>query len=178
MLALLRTVRRTCPALSALLASVLLLPACGGGSGGGGSDHGTAPAISNLVYSPTAVYVGAGGGTQAVHGEFSFTDPDGDVSSGTLEALDASGTVIDSQTFAISGASGVTIKVPAATISVRLNRSAAPAAVWRSPVRRSAARQTAHVAGIANRTETSRTPSCVSPAMAVPARITSATIGG
>ncbi|MFO1402074.1 MAG: kelch repeat-containing protein [Steroidobacteraceae bacterium] len=108
MLALLRTVRRTCPALSALLASVLLLPACGGGSGGGGSDHGTAPAISNLVYSPTAVYVGAGGGTQAVHGEFSFTDPDGDVSSGTLEALDASGTVIDSQTFAISGASGVT----------------------------------------------------------------------
>ncbi len=112
MLARLHAVRRTrhsspAPVLAPCTLA-LLLSACGGGGGGGGGSTGTAPAISNLVYSPTAVYVGAGGGTQTVHGEFSFTDPDGDVATGTLEALDASGTLLDSQTFQVSGASGVT----------------------------------------------------------------------
>jgi N-acetylneuraminic acid mutarotase len=91
-----------------LLAACLLLQACGGGGGGGGNNSGTAPTISNLSYSPNAVYVGAAGSTQLVHGEFDFSDPDGDIASGTLEALDAGGAVLDSQTFQITGVSGVT----------------------------------------------------------------------
>jgi N-acetylneuraminic acid mutarotase len=96
--------------------AALLVPACGGG--GGGSNAGTAPRISDLVYGPTAVYVASGGGTQLLSGEFDFSDPDGDLASATLEALDDSGTVIDSQTIPIEGVAGMTSGTIVAEVEV------------------------------------------------------------
>jgi hypothetical protein len=99
--------------------AALLLPACGGGGGDGGGPHaGTAPTIADLLYGPTAVYVASGGGTQLVSGEFDFSDPDGDLASATLEALDASGLVIDSQTIPIQGVTGMTSGTIAAQLEV------------------------------------------------------------
>ncbi len=77
-----------------------------------------------------------------------------------------------------SGASGVTIMVPTAAISVTLSRMVAVAATRWPPNRISAARYTAQLIGSASRIDTSRTPSSVSPAIMVPRRITIATIGG
>jgi hypothetical protein len=77
-----------------------------------------------------------------------------------------------------SGASGVTIMVPTAAISVTLSRIAALAATRWPPNRIAAERYTAQLIGSAKRIETSRTPNSVSPAIMVPSRITSATAGG
>ncbi|MHC2312260.1 hypothetical protein ACVIJ1_008730 [Bradyrhizobium elkanii] len=77
-----------------------------------------------------------------------------------------------------SGASGVTISVPTAAISVTLSRIVALAAMRRPPNRISAARWIAQLIGSASRIDTSRTPNGVSPAIMVPSRITTATIGG
>ena len=77
-----------------------------------------------------------------------------------------------------SGASGVTIMVPTAAISVTLSRMVAVAATRRPPNRISALRYTAKLIGSASRIDTSRTPSSVSPAIKVPSRISTATIGG
>ena len=67
-----------------------------------------------------------------------------------------------------SGASGVTISVPTAAISVTLSRIVAVAATRAPPNRIAAARYTAQLIGSASRIETSRTPSSVSPAIMVP----------
>jgi len=77
-----------------------------------------------------------------------------------------------------NGASGVTIRVPTAAISVTLSRIAAVAATRWPPNRIAALRYTAQLIGSASRIDTSRTPSSVSPAIMVPTRITKATIGG
>ena len=77
-----------------------------------------------------------------------------------------------------SGASGVTIMVPTAAIKVMLSRMAAVAATRTPPNSISAQRYTAQLIGSASRIETSRTPNSVSPAIMVPRRITTATIGG
>src|SRR5882672_3921318 len=77
-----------------------------------------------------------------------------------------------------SGASGVTIMVPTAAISVTFNRITAVAAARLLPNSTAAAWYTAQLIGSASRMETSRTPSSVSPAIKVPRRITKATIGG
>jgi N-acetylneuraminic acid mutarotase len=97
-----------------VLASCMLiavtLAGCGGGGGGGGggSAHAsTAPTISNPSFSPSAVYVNAAGGTQSVHGEFDFADPDGDLASLTLKAFDEAGHLIDSVTSDFSGVAGL-----------------------------------------------------------------------
>src|ERR1700731_2304627 len=76
------------------------------------------------------------------------------------------------------GASGVTIRVPTAAISVTLSRMVAVAATRTPPNRIEAARNTAQLIGSASNIDTSRTPSSVSPAIMVPRRITNATIGG
>ena len=68
--------------LLALLPIALLLFGCGSGGDGdgdGNGDGGTAPAISNLNYSPTSAHVGEGGGGVAVNGTMDFIDPDGDL---------------------------------------------------------------------------------------------------
>lgn len=84
------------------------LAGCGGGGGGGsGADRNTSPTISNPSFSPSAVYVTAAGGTQLVHGEFDFVDPDGDLASMTLNAYDEAGHLIDSVTSGFSGMAGV-----------------------------------------------------------------------
>ncbi len=77
-----------------------------------------------------------------------------------------------------SGASGVTIMVPTAAISVTLRRIVAVAATRLPPNRTHVASYIAQLIGSASRIETSRTPSSVSPAISVPSRITTATIGG
>src|ERR1700674_1812787 len=77
-----------------------------------------------------------------------------------------------------SGASGVTIRVPTAAISVTLSRMVAVAATRWPPNRMAVARYTAKLIGSASRIDTSRTPSSVSPAIMVPSRITTATAGG
>src|ERR1700682_350249 len=77
-----------------------------------------------------------------------------------------------------NGASGVTIRVPTAAISVTLSRMVAVSATRWPPNRMAAVRYTAQLIGSANKIETSRTPSSVSPAITVPRRITKATIGG
>ena len=61
-----------------LLPIALLLFGCGL-DGDGNGDGGTAPAISNLYYSPTSAHVGDGGGAVTVNGILDFIDPDGDL---------------------------------------------------------------------------------------------------
>src|SRR3981189_3114270 len=75
-----------------------------------------------------------------------------------------------------SGASGVTIMVPTAAISVTLSRMVAVARTRGPPNSISAVRYTAKLIGSASRIDTSRTPSSVSPAISVPSRISTATI--
>src|SRR6202162_2376567 len=77
-----------------------------------------------------------------------------------------------------SGPSGVTIRVPTAAIRVTLSRMVAVAATRTPPNKIAAVRYSARLIGNASKIDTSRTPSSVSPAIAVPARITKATIGG
>src|SRR5260370_28680866 len=77
-----------------------------------------------------------------------------------------------------SGASGVTIRVPTAAISVTLSRMVAVAATRCPPNRMAAVRYTAQLIASASNIEASRTPSSVSPDIMVPSRITSATAGG
>jgi hypothetical protein len=60
-----------------------------------------APSISNLTYSPTAVYVNSGGGTGTVVGKFSYTDANGGLASVTLGITDASGATVTKTTSAV-----------------------------------------------------------------------------
>jgi len=68
--------------------------------------------------------------------------------------------------------------VPTEAISVALSRIVADAAIRASSNKIRAVRQTAQLIGSASRIDTSRTPNSVSPAIMVPRRITTATIGG
>src|ERR1700694_3185022 len=77
-----------------------------------------------------------------------------------------------------NGASGVTIRVPTAAISVTLSRMVAVAATRWASNRIAAVRYSAKLIGSASKIDTSRTLSSVSPAIMVPKRITKATIGG
>jgi hypothetical protein len=79
-----------------------LLPACGGGGGDGDSQ--SPPRISNFTFIPTVLYVGS---IQPFSGSFDFTDPDGDLASATLEILDSSGKLLQSQSIPIEGVSGL-----------------------------------------------------------------------
>lgn len=100
-----------------VLMTALGYAACGGGGDGGG-DLGTAPTLSNLTYAPTAVYVGAGGGTQVVGGQFSFTDPDGDLATATLAVLDSAGVTVSTTSVPIAGAAGQTSGVVSGQVTV------------------------------------------------------------
>lgn len=65
-----------------LLALSFIVLGCSSGGGGGNSPtgpSGSAPAISNLNYSPHSVTVGSGGGAATVTGTINFIDADGDV---------------------------------------------------------------------------------------------------
>lgn len=76
------------------------LTACGGG-GDGGSPPKVTPSISNLTYSPTAVYANSGGGTGTVVGNFSYTDTNGGLASVTLAVTDTSGATVTKTTTAV-----------------------------------------------------------------------------
>lgn len=103
-----------------LLIAVLVQAACGGGGGGGGDNDrpGTAPVISNLTYSPAAVYVGASSGAQVVGGQFTFSDPDGDLATATLTVLDGTGRILSTNSASIAGASGQTAGSVSGQVSV------------------------------------------------------------
>src|SRR5437588_7683759 len=77
-----------------------------------------------------------------------------------------------------TGASGVTIMVPTAAISVTLSRMVAVAASRMLPNRIAVARYTAQLIGSASNIDTSRTPSSVSPAVMVPERDHNASLRG
>jgi hypothetical protein len=82
------------------------LAACGGGDGGGGSAPATAPTISNLQYSPQAVYVST---TPAIFtGSISFSDPEGDLASATITIVDSGGGTVSTALTPVQGATGVT----------------------------------------------------------------------
>src|ERR1700738_2430471 len=67
-----------------------------------------------------------------------------------------------------NGASGVTIRVPTAAISLPLSRMAAVPPTPGPPTRTAALRSPAQLTGSASNIEASRTPSSVSPAIRVP----------
>ncbi len=96
---------------------IQLLGACSSG-GGDSSIAGTAPSISSLTIDPSQVYVGDGGGQADVSGSFYFTDPDGDLSTVTLNIFDASDQLITSNVAPISGASGLTSGIIQGTVTV------------------------------------------------------------
>lgn len=87
------------------LLSFAFVAGCGGNGGG---SVGTAPSISNLLFSPSAVYVNEGGGQTDIVGTFDFTDPDGNLSSFTIIVQDSNGHTVQSETTAIAGVSGLT----------------------------------------------------------------------
>lgn len=91
----------------AVLAILLTIGTTGCGSSGGGSS-GVAPTISGLSFSPSTVYVNEGGGQTDILGTFDFTDPDGNLSTFTIIVHDPGGQVVQSETTAITGVSGLT----------------------------------------------------------------------
>ena len=85
-----------------VIAASALLTACGGGDGGGHSQ--SPPQISNFTFVPALLYVGS---ELPFNGSFDFTDPNGDLASATLEILDSTGALLQSETIPISGVSGL-----------------------------------------------------------------------
>lgn len=88
------------------------LVGCGGGGGG------QRPQISDLSFTPQAVYEGSGGGIALVAGSVRFVDGDGDVASFTLTIFDSTATAIATQTFPATGAAGVTSGIAYASITI------------------------------------------------------------
>ena len=76
--------------------------------GGGGDSDGTAPVISNLVFSPDSVYENEGGGQVNITGTVDFTDQDGDVISATVTIFDSIGQEVSSESIAIANVEGLT----------------------------------------------------------------------
>lgn len=85
---------------------LVLLASCGGGGDGGGGTSLSPPSISNFSHSPTAAYVSVTPVTFT--GEFSFSDPDGNLSTATLAINDAGGTTVSSTSTSIEGVAGLT----------------------------------------------------------------------
>ncbi len=85
---------------------LLLFTHCGGGGGSTGGTGGTAPTISSFQYSPSVEYLSTT--PMSFTGSFSFSDPDGDLSSATLTIADSSGATISTTTEPIQGAGGQT----------------------------------------------------------------------
>jgi Kelch motif len=86
-----------------VLVLAAVVTSCGGG---GGSSPATAPTISNLQYSPEAVYVSTTPATFG--GSISFSDPEGDLASATIAILDAGGGTVSTVSTPVQGATGVT----------------------------------------------------------------------
>ncbi|UFS70102.1 hypothetical protein LPW11_19780 [Geomonas sp. RF6] len=83
------------------------LAGCGGGGGGAGQTAaGTAPAIFNLQYTPNATTVNT---VTSVGWRFDFSDPDGDVSTGTYTVYNPSGAQVFSKTITLTIPSGKTV---------------------------------------------------------------------
>ncbi|HIJ86486.1 MAG TPA: hypothetical protein HPP97_02245 [Desulfuromonadales bacterium] len=91
-----------------LILTATIVSGCGGGGGGGGLpvQEQVAPAISNLQYSPKAVYSNSGGGTATVSATVDFSDPNGNISTFTISAYDSNNSLLDTQTNSILGVDG------------------------------------------------------------------------
>ena len=89
-----------CLVLAVVVTLTAGLTACGDG-GDGGSPPLVAPSISDLTYSPAAVYVNSGGGTGTVVGNFSYTDSNGGLASVNLGITDASGATVTKTTLPV-----------------------------------------------------------------------------
>lgn len=74
-----------------------------------------APAISNLSYSPTAVYVGADNGTTTVSGRFSFFTTNGGLATLSVSVADTSGATLNRLTTPVPAGTGA-----AGTMEARL----------------------------------------------------------
>lgn len=91
-----------------LILTTTLIAGCGGGGGSGvlPSQVQVAPTISNLQYSPKAVYSNSGGGTATVSAVIDFSDSDGNISTFTISAYDSNNTLLDTQTDSIQEVAG------------------------------------------------------------------------
>jgi len=87
---------------------VLMAGLIGGCGGGDSSDSNSAPTISDLNFSPNAVFVNSGGGQVDVSGTFTFTGANGGVASITLVVVDSSGNTISSDTIPVTDGTGLT----------------------------------------------------------------------
>jgi len=85
---------------------------------GGNNGGGLAPTISALSFNPTAVYVNDGGGQIIVNGSINFSDPDGDLSTVTINIMDAAGTIVATEVNTIIGMTGVTSGIIQGTVTV------------------------------------------------------------
>jgi hypothetical protein len=90
--------RRLVPCLAFALLATLLSAGCG-------EDQGTAPTISDLSLQTTSVTVGQ---QATVTGQFTFSDPDGDLESFSVEVTAPTGLSQTVGPQAIQGAAGVT----------------------------------------------------------------------
>jgi N-acetylneuraminic acid mutarotase len=95
---------------------LIMLAGCGGG--GGGSSSNTAPSISDLSFSPPAMYVNFGGGQADISGTFDFADPDGDLSTATITVLDAGGHTVQTETIDIADVAGSTSGTIQGTVTI------------------------------------------------------------
>ena len=77
-------------------------------SGGGGGSSSITPTISDLTISPSAIYVGEGGGQIDVSGTFGFSAPDDSLNATVINVLDDGGQIVFSETIVITGAEGLT----------------------------------------------------------------------
>ncbi|MCL2760761.1 MAG: hypothetical protein FWD70_03830, partial [Desulfuromonadales bacterium] len=96
---------------------------CGGGGGGDNSGTDEPPTISNAFISPAVATYYQGGGTINVNLTMKFTDSGGNVKSFTLNIYDVNNSQLSTNTYPISGISGVTngtisgvVTIPTTTI--------------------------------------------------------------
>jgi N-acetylneuraminic acid mutarotase len=92
------------------LLTLLALAGCGGDGSepaGNGNAVNVAPSISNFVLTPAIVELNDSGGQVDVLGSFDFSEPDGNLSSVTLNIFDAAGNTLRTEMDNIPDATGV-----------------------------------------------------------------------
>ena len=90
-----------------ILAAAGLLAWLGCGGGGGSAPVAHPPTLSGLTVTPTAAYLGAGGGSLPVTASFAFADGGGDLATLTLVIRNGAGATLQTLNQAIPGASGI-----------------------------------------------------------------------
>jgi hypothetical protein len=101
-----------------VLLFLFLMTSCGGGSStssGIGTPDPSIPSVSNLTLSQVQ---NSGGGNLSFNMSFSFTDQGGDLSSVTVFAYDANGTIVAMNTTPLAGYAGQTTGTVTSVLTV------------------------------------------------------------